>query len=405
MKNKCEELYSLLDSVQEANEYLKEHEESLFLLEDISEAIHAINSNLYNASCILNNRIFSVINEVLNKKTDLTEYYLNCGEWIKLAQDTLDRRKNLKTKTDLEFYQLTDYIKYNDYEVLLEHAVSNIKEIYSKDRKLSYEYEGFYAVYRNFFGGMLIEKNYFKVLENRVGELKEHLADFEWLYEQLGDYRSKQVLSGILKNWLTFDHKLLDCIKENNYPSYFDLDLIKCDENEVFVDLGAYTGDSALSFINTYGAYKKIYCYEITPESILKIQHNLAEHQNIEILNKGVGKEEGSCFLKRIGKTGAANQTGESGELEIKIVSLDKDIQEKITFIKMDIEGAEQDALYGCERHIKEERPKLAVCTYHNNTDIWKIPRIIKEMEPTYNLYMRYNGTQIGPMDFVLFAV
>ena len=77
----------------------------------------------------------------------------------------------------------------------------------------------------------------------------------------------------------------------------------------------------------------------------------------------------------------------------------------RVTFIKMDIEGAEQDALRGSIRHIQEESPKLLVSVYHNNEDIWKIPRMITDMDSDYQLYLRSNGKQWGPAEIVLLAI
>ena len=87
------------------------------------------------------------------------------------------------------------------------------------------------------------------------------------------------------------------------------------------------------------------------------------------------------------------------------MVALDDDIDEKITLLKMDIEGAEQAALSGSIRHIQEEKPKLLISVYHNNEDIWKIPRMIIDMVPEYQLYLRSNGGQWGPSEIILFAI
>ena len=78
--------------------------------------------------------------------------------------------------------------------------------------------------------------------------------------------------------------------------------------------------------------------------------------------------------------------------------------QKGFGYIKMDIEGAEKDALKGCARHIREEHPKLLISVYHNNEDIWRIPRMIHEMDDSYRFYLRSNGNQWGPSEIVLFA-
>lgn len=406
MQSTIEELYVLLDTIEQANNYLKTHDNSFFLFEDIKEAIHAINFSLFHTEHILTCEIDETIRKILEEKMNLEEYFLTYHSWHNIIKTCLEQRNSCKTDTDLGFYEMADYITFNSYNKILEDAIYNLKKIQSEHASLCSEYEAFYTFYKDFWGNLSIKENDFKVLENRISVLKEHSSDFIWLYEELGDYRSKMVLLGILKSWLTFDHKILSKIKETTYPSYFDKDLILCNKDEVFVDLGAYTGDSALSFIKTYRNYKKIYCYEITPESIEKIKYNLDGYKNIEIRQKGVGNKNASYYLQRIGITGAANQLNpQHGEQSVPIVTLDDDLQEKITFLKMDIEGAEQSALYGCKKHIIKEHPKLAICTYHNNEDIWKVPRIIKEMSPDYKLYMRYNGNKIGPVDFVLFAL
>lgn len=64
-------------------------------------------------------------------------------------------------------------------------------------------------------------------------------------------------------------------------------------------------------------------------------------------------------------------------------------IEELVTLIKMDIEGAEQEALLGAKRIISEYQPKLAICIYHRIEDLWEIPLLIKELNPEYHLYIR----------------
>lgn len=68
-----------------------------------------------------------------------------------------------------------------------------------------------------------------------------------------------------------------------------------------------------------------------------------------------------------------ANIISEEGEIEIEMVSVDENISEKITFLKMDIEGAEQKAIMGSKNYIKNEKPKLAISIYHKNEDLRKI--------------------------------
>ena len=89
----------------------------------------------------------------------------------------------------------------------------------------------------------------------------------------------------------------------------------------------------------------------------------------------------------------------------VEVVALDDDIREPLTLIKMDIEGAEQSALRGCARHIREDRPKLALSVYHNFEDLWKLPRMIEELVPGYRFYLRYHGGTGWPSEITLLAL
>ena len=73
--------------------------------------------------------------------------------------------------------------------------------------------------------------------------------------------------------------------------------------------------------------------------------------------------------------------------------------------IKMDIEGGETKAIIGCSKHIKEDNPKLLISVYHNYEDLWKIPRMIEEINNNYNFYLRCYGTELFPTEIILYAI
>lgn len=72
------------------------------------------------------------------------------------------------------------------------------------------------------------------------------------------------------------------------------------------------------------------------------------------------------------------------------MISLDEDIKEKVTYIKMDVEGFEVPAILGARQHIKNDTPKLAVCVYHIISDIWEVPRLIHNIYSGYRFYVRH---------------
>lgn len=93
----------------------------------------------------------------------------------------------------------------------------------------------------------------------------------------------------------------------------------------------------------------------------------------------------------------------EGKEAQIKVSTIDKEIDEKVSLIKMDIEGAEMKALLGAKRVIQDSHPVLAICIYHSNDDLWQIPLWIKDNFPEYKLYVRAHSDTGA--EIVLYAV
>lgn len=296
----------------------------------------------------------------------------------------------------------------NDVDKLsLEEIYHNIKNKFGEiNVSIQDSLEDYFSKF-SYWGRIDRASGNYEELYNRAKSLKEHFLDYVWLYDKLGDYRSKKILFAILNNWYQFDFDTLNTSGEKNYPHYFDLDLISVDENEVIVDLGAYVGDTMLDYINYYGMdnYKRMYCYEITDESFETLKNNLSYYPNVEFVKKAVSDKGGKLYFHKSDVDYSANVVLDSGEVEVESTTIDDDIEENITMIKMDIEGSEQKALLGARNHIISDHPKLLISVYHNHEDLWKIPRMIDEMCPGYRFYLRYYGNNIFPTETVLIAV
>ena len=406
MKNR--QSLEVIETIREAIEYLKQSEsteaieKNISLLDDIVTGMQNVNAELFYTISIKGFDIRNLINEVIEHHR-IESFLQKAEEWCDFATSIIKNRQQQANELDERFVWLMDYVKYVDKAELVEHIKIRLMRL---DKEHIALIDNFYQNHAYFWGTLDIKSGKYDVIYDRVNSLTEHREDFIWLYDRLGDYRSKLVLVNTLYNWISFDPTYIRDMHEGNFKDYYDLDLLLCDENEVLVDIGAYTGDSALDYIMTYRKYKKIYCYEITPQSIESMKNNLAEYENIEIVNKGLGAETGKMFLQTCAQDASTNGLDESGQgIEIEVATLDEDVTEKVTLIKMDIEGAEKDALRGCVRHIKEERPKLLICVYHNNKDIIEIPKMIDNMRDDYKFYLRSNGMQWAPAELVLFAL
>ena len=302
-----------------------------------------------------------------------------------------------------QFAEIYVFFKYVDPEIIYEKVVSHfeslsidIKEQFVRVRK-GYLFINEELDYKN--GDYSLIKRHVDVMCNRV-------EDYKWLYNRLGDWRSRVILNEVITYWFRFDLDRLWTLQENIFPEYYDVDLISCNSEEVFVDLGAYIGDSTINFIDAFGTYKRIYSYELAPGTYKQLEANLSGIANITLKNKGVGDRNETIYIEDT-ELEVGNSIARKGNCPVELVTLDDDIDEPVTCIKMDIEGAEKDALCGARNHIINEKPKLLICAYHIPEDIFDIPRIITDMRDDYKLYLRYDGKPglIWPCDYVLYAI
>ena len=252
-------------------------------------------------------------------------------------------------------------------------------------------------------------KNKDEVVEHLSAALNNHKAEFRWLFDRLEDDLSRRILTAVVRSWRFYEIEQLGQVVERVYDDYFDRDILRCDENEVVVDLGAYNGDTFHDYIKNYGSmtYRHYYCYEITKESFTALAKATATYPRVVLRRKGAGDGPGMMTLDS-GADASANTLakGEAAAAEmVEVVAVDDDIAEPLTLIKMDIEGAEQSALKGCAHHIQKDRPKLALSVYHNFEDLWKLPRMIDEMTPGYRFYLRYHGGDLWPSEISLLGI
>ena len=304
---------------------------------------------------------------------------------------------------DNNFYSLIKCLNLQSEEEILENIKSRFLNLPKETQK---SFESYFNQF-DYWGTLNIDSNDYNEIELKAKCLKSHLNDFIELYQNLKDYKSKKLLYGILNNWYKYDFTTIKEVRENTYKHYFDLDIIPHCQNEIIVDLGSYIGDTIIDYINTYGenSYQRIYTYEITPRTFATLKNNLCLFNNIIFNQKAVSNFNGSSFIKDSKVESSANRINKNGNTIIPTTTLDNDISEKISIIKMDIEGEEEKAILGSKNHIKEDNPVLIISVYHKNEDLFKLYQIIKDLNPNYEFYLRYYGGYVLPTEIVLYAI
>lgn len=194
-----------------------------------------------------------------------------------------------------------------------------------------------------------------------------------------------------------------DIPQYNYFDQYFPRDIIRFDVNEVFIDGGGFTGDTLLKFRKLCPNYKRIVTFEPDQKNVLCMKKKCRNVRNLRIIEAGMSDVDGGGSFKQ-DSTGMYSQfVKENTGLTIPLMRMDSLSECKdATFIKMDIEGAEMDALRGGEDIIKTCKPKLAICIYHSNEDMLRIAEYIHKLVPEYKIYMRAHN--MGIAETVLYA-
>lgn len=253
-------------------------------------------------------------------------------------------------------------------------------------------------------------------LYNNLNKVKKDIKIME------DDY-SRKVFAEVIKR------RIIGCSSE-----YFDLKIqgerqyladIICKNNkkEVIIDCGAYIGDTAKRFIEKFGnKVKKIYSYEALPENLEKLnaqQTALNKEYNwkgklivlpyavtdrTSVLQFWETELANASFIPNLRSTANLQIGKRVKSFEVETRSIDETIpsDENVTIIKMDIEGAEYQAIVGAKETIKRNKPRCAISIYHNPLDYIKIIELLRDYVPEYKFAVRHYKAR--HVDTVLYA-
>jgi len=190
---------------------------------------------------------------------------------------------------------------------------------------------------------------------------------------------------------LSLDFSILPA-PSNPDQMYFPSPLFSIGPADTIVDCGAFDGDTIRSLQSGNVDFRHLIAIEPDPFSCRKLgDYLLTLPENVR--NKVAVRQNAVDSSRRtlqFGATGTARSGMGLGSYEVEAIPLDELlISEKPTYIKMDIEGAEYEALCGGREIIKEHRPILAICLYHRQEDLWRIPLLIRSMSGDYRLFLR----------------
>lgn len=223
-------------------------------------------------------------------------------------------------------------------------------------------------------------------------------------YELWDDDVSRRLYEQIIEFRITGDYGLLP---EPHQNPYFPNDIPKWRQPVRFIDAGAYDGDTLRVLLQTTYDIEAIAAFEPDLNNFTKLSEFIRNTRgkfgnNVSLYPSGVWSVNKSMSFAT--GHGEASMISDEGESTIQCVALDEVLPVfSPTLIKMDIEGAEYEALRGAHRLIKDYRPGLAICLYHHPDHIWNIPLLIKNWSLGYKFYIRCHC--YSTFELVLYAV
>lgn len=288
----------------------------------------------------------------------------------------------------MNWNEIKDYISQNEIEQILENGLRKI----FNNKTLNIEQ----------LKNLLTEIEFLEIprdisyFEKSISDIKINLKKYDWIYDLLNDEKSKSVFVNMIRSKVFLDPKFIEYAYscEN---IYFDNSIIGKLNEEVYLDCGGYTGDTALKFIANCPNYKKIYVFEPIREIIEKAKNNLKyfiEEGDLKLFEFATSNEAKTLMFD-MGNLNGDSRESADGKIEINAVRIDDVIKDDVTFIKMDIEGSEKDAIVGAEKIIKNNTPKMAICVYHKPDDFWKIPELILSINKGYDFYLRQHDSEV----------
>ncbi len=219
--------------------------------------------------------------------------------------------------------------------------------------------------------------------------LYKNAENIQKVYDLLQDEQSKKVFADCINYKISGKIEYLRHCETQKSEMY--LTLIKPCENETYVDLGAYNGDTVREFLSfTDGKYKSIHALEPDRKNFMKLTKSCEGLENVFLHNKGAHSKKDTLFFD--GRAGRNSALSQKGTISVEVDSVDNLCFDFApTIIKFDVEGAEKEALVGCEKTIKAHKPRLMVSAYHKSEDIFELPLLIKKLCPEYKIYLRHH--------------
>lgn len=281
--------------------------------------------------------------------------------------------------------------KYAEFAVVVGHSV------YEKGMELLGECEAVKKCY------CLVNVCYRTYKRMSFSFVNEHADDYRQTANLLYDELSRECLLGYLNSKLTerMDF-LLPCTEEKG--DYFENMIYKVTDNEAYVDVGAYDGDTIKDFLRAAdGKYEHIYAIEPETAAFCTMKEYVKERklQDVTLFSCGTWDKETTLYFS---EDAQVSGVVEDSTISIYVNALDNLLEGKrVSMIKVNFLDGVYETLMGAKKILKEQRPKLIIKVGFDEWALIRIPKLIQQLNSEYKLYLRYATAM--PARLILFAI
>lgn len=212
----------------------------------------------------------------------------------------------------------------------------------------------------------------------------------------------------IFPNWINFQYIYDSFVQKFDEMQYFEFpELYR--RGTAFVDGGCFDCETSRKFAEWCGgAYSSIIAFEPDPDNYAQCCKNVRDVPlpNFQLINAGLSSQEGTAVFNALNNSLGSyiisvrpdfdeTKTNIAGNIiSIRTAAIDDIVGDRtVGFIKLDIEGAELDALHGAKNTIARDKPLLAICVYHKHGDLFAIMDYLHQLLPEYRFLLRHYST------------
>lgn len=226
--------------------------------------------------------------------------------------------------------------------------------------------------------------------------VNKNIDKIEEVYALLYDEKSRFVYENLIKYKFTGLRKYLtacECAKQDMF------NLLNLAGGESYLDLGAYTGDTAAEFISLCPGYSSIIACEPDRKTFKKLEKNLSSVRDVRLINACVSDFDGEIMFNSGSGRGSAAGKG-AAVPAMRVDSIVGD--ENVTCLKADVEGAELDMIHGMAKTVLKSKPKMRIAAYHRSEDVFTIPLAVNRIVDGYKIHIIHTPHTLGwDTDFI----